>query len=98
MNWQRAAARRARHERAEPAEPLFSDDGQSLEQSERRRAVETALAALPAEQREVVIMKVWGELTFSQIAGALRIPEPTAKSRYRYALRAMRSQINESAV
>jgi len=31
-------------------------------------------------------MKVWGGLTFAQIADSLKIPPNTAASRYRYAL------------
>src|SRR5215212_2920778 len=31
---------------------------------ERRALVEAALAQLPEEQREVVVMKIWSELTF----------------------------------
>lgn len=57
-----------------------------LETAERDRAIEAALKALPMEQREVVVMKVWGELTFAEIASALDIPQNTAASRYRYAL------------
>jgi len=41
---------------------------------------------LPDEQREVVIMKIWGGLTFAQIAGAIGISANTVASRYRYAI------------
>src|SRR6478736_382114 len=37
----------------------------------RRAAVASALDALPEAQREVLVMKVWGGLTFPQIAAAL---------------------------
>lgn len=57
-----------------------------LEQSERNAAIESALRQLPGDQREVVVMKIWGALTFAQIAEALGIPLNTAASRYRYAL------------
>ena len=45
-----------------------------------------ALRQLPTEQSEVVVLKVWEELTFAQIADVLGIPPATAASRYRYAL------------
>jgi RNA polymerase sigma-70 factor, ECF subfamily len=57
-----------------------------IERAERQVRIEAALAHLPAEQREVVVMKVWGGLTFAQIAEALGVPPGTAASRYRYAL------------
>lgn len=45
-----------------------------------------ALCALPDDQRQVTILHVWGELTFSQIGDLLGISTNTAASRYRYAL------------
>ncbi len=57
-----------------------------LEQEDSIRAVWTALRQLPTEQSEVVVLKVWEELTFAQIADVLGIPPATAASRYRYAL------------
>jgi RNA polymerase sigma-70 factor (ECF subfamily) len=45
-----------------------------------------ALGRLPPEQREAVLLKTYGGLTFAEIAGVLGEPEPTVKSRYRYAL------------
>lgn len=49
-----------------------------------------ALEALTDDQREVTILHVWGELTFSQIAEVLGISSNTAASRYRYALTKLR--------
>jgi RNA polymerase sigma-70 factor (ECF subfamily) len=51
-----------------------------------RAAVARAMAELPADQRAVVHLKIWEDLTFAQIAGALDIPANTAASRYRYAI------------
>jgi RNA polymerase sigma-70 factor, ECF subfamily len=49
-----------------------------------------ALRALPDDQRQVVILHVWGELTFLQIAEILEISSNTAASRYRYGLARLR--------
>ncbi len=49
-----------------------------------------ALGTLPDDQRQVIILHVWGELTFSQIAQLLGISSNTAASRYRYALAKLR--------
>ena len=40
--------------------------------------------ALPPEQREVVLLKIDGELTFAQIAEVIGASMNTAASRYRY--------------
>jgi RNA polymerase sigma-70 factor, ECF subfamily len=69
-----------------------------LEQDERRRAVEAALLNLPDEQREVLVMKIWGGLTFPQIGEALSIPSDTAASRYRYALAKLEAVLAEESI
>src|SRR5438874_9499357 len=64
LDWVRCRARRARREAiaARPeGEPLF--DGPA-EQAERRAAVAAALQTLPDAQREVLVMRIWGGLTF----------------------------------
>jgi len=58
-----------------------------------RQALAAALAALPTEQRAVVHLKLWGDLTFAEIAAALEIPPNTAASRYRYGLDKLRDQL-----
>jgi RNA polymerase sigma-70 factor (ECF subfamily) len=65
----------------------------SLEQDERRQAVERAVQALPPEQREVLVLRIWGGLTFRQAAEALDIPPGTAASRYRLALKTLAQTI-----
>lgn len=83
-----------REERAdggrEETESLFEP---LAEADDRRLAIEAALRRLPAEQREVLTLKIWGELTFEEIARQLDIPLNTAASRYRYALAALRKEL-----
>ena len=52
-----------------------------------------ALGALPEEQRAVVHLKLWEELTFEEIAAALDISPNTAASRYRYGLDKLRARL-----
>ena len=49
-------------------------------------ALTDALDNVPAEQRAIVHLKIWEEMTFGEIAEALGISANTAASRYRYAL------------
>ena len=98
LDWVRARGRQARREAvaARPeAEPLF--DGPA-EQAERRAAVAAALATLPEGQREVLVMRIWGGLTFPQVAAALDIPADTAASRFRYALGKLRELLTEESI
>ena len=101
LEWLRAGQRRGRREEAiakaeaRSSEPLFTLE---LELDERRRLIEAALAQLPAEQREVVVLKIWGELSFAQIAETLEVSANTAASRYRYALAKLREQLAQETI
>jgi RNA polymerase sigma-70 factor (ECF subfamily) len=53
---------------------------------EQQAEVQTALKRLPAEQAEVVVLKIWEELTFQEIATVTGESPNTVASRYRYAL------------
>jgi RNA polymerase sigma-70 factor (ECF subfamily) len=59
----------------------------------RLAALAESLKLLPAEQREVVVLKVWGDLTFDEIGEQLSISPNTAASRWRYAMEALRRNI-----
>jgi RNA polymerase sigma-70 factor, ECF subfamily len=58
-----------------------------------RESLFRALAELPDDQRAVVHLKLWENLTFEQIATILEIPPNTAASRYRYGLDKMRERL-----
>lgn len=49
-------------------------------------AVRRAVLHLPQALRQLIILHLWQELTFSQIASILHLPLSTVKSRYRTAI------------
>jgi len=57
-------------------------------------ALRRALLSLSSEQREIVILHAWGDLTFLEISGLLAISHNTAASRYRYALARLRDSLS----
>jgi RNA polymerase sigma-70 factor, ECF subfamily len=65
--------------------------GSDTNQNPDAERLQQALAMLPPEQREVVSLKIPGELTFAQIGEVLGVSQNTAASRYRYALEKLRS-------
>jgi RNA polymerase sigma-70 factor (ECF subfamily) len=94
MDLGRGERRRDRYEQANgPAE--HSAFELTAERQERDAAIEAALAQLPGDQREVVVMKIWGGLTFAEIGEALGVPLSTAASRYRYALTRLEAELSE---
>jgi RNA polymerase sigma-70 factor (ECF subfamily) len=56
-------------------------------------ALQRALAELPEEQREVVVMRVWSGMTLEEVAAASGAPLNTVASRYRYALEKLREKL-----
>ena len=75
----------------ESAAVWFADP---VETQERREMLEEALRSLPQTQREVLVLKIWGGLTFEQVGDTLDIPANTAASRYRYALGQLRQTLS----
>jgi RNA polymerase sigma factor (sigma-70 family) len=52
---------------------------------------ELALRELPAEHRQIVVLRIWGELNFTQIAGIVGLGVSTVHERYSSALEQMRN-------
>jgi len=75
------------------APQLWLDSG--VEDRERSRLLEQAMSNMPEIYRDVVTLKVWGELTFAEIAEVLEIPANTAASRYRYGLAELRKLMKQ---
>jgi RNA polymerase sigma-70 factor (ECF subfamily) len=61
-----------------------------LPEDDESRLLQVALSKIPEKFREVLTLKIWGELTFQEIGEALEISANTAASRYRYGLDSLR--------
>jgi RNA polymerase sigma-70 factor (ECF subfamily) len=61
--------------------------------SEADQHLQEVLELLPDAQRQVVALKIWGELTFDEIARQLGCSLNTVASRYRYALEKLRESL-----
>ncbi len=94
LNWRRERGRREKRERAANPEPVFATDQDRLAKAETDEAIEEALLRLSAEQREVVVMRIWGELSFSQIGDVLSVSPSTADTRYRSGLKRLRLELD----
>ncbi|HUU17181.1 MAG TPA: sigma-70 family RNA polymerase sigma factor [Sedimentisphaerales bacterium] len=74
---------------ANPAEPLISgadEPSQSIICNEDLQQLSVAMAQLPYDQRETIMLHFQAGMTFKTIAASLGIPVDTAKSRYRYGI------------
>jgi RNA polymerase sigma-70 factor (ECF subfamily) len=77
---------------AEEVVSIFAAD-ENPDTAAFRESLSRAMAELPDDQRTVVYLKLWENLTFEQIAEALDIPPNTAASRYRYGIDKMRERL-----
>jgi len=65
----------------------------AAERHEAQRHVQRALERIPAEQREVLVLKEFEGLKFREIAEILGCPESTVKSRMYYGLRGLKAAL-----
>ena len=49
------------------------------------------LMRIPEEQRQVIVLHIWGGLSFDEIGNVLAVSANTAASRYRYGLQKLRA-------
>lgn len=70
----------------------------AIELAERDAEVQAALRRLPADQAEVVILKIWEGMTFQEIATVTGESLNTVASRYRYALTKLQSTLRRVAI
>jgi RNA polymerase sigma factor (sigma-70 family) len=75
-----------------------SDDSpeQAIMRSEMHNRIRRMVDALPEEQREVVILRHYADMSFKEIAGLTRVSINTALGRMRYALINIRKMMSES--
>lgn len=89
----RRGARQKYHEQLAEEVPTIFAPGANPDEMAFRDSLSRALAELPPDQRAVVHLKLWENLTFEQIAEALDISPNTATSRYRYGLDKLRDRL-----
>lgn len=74
-------------------DPWFETDSSD---DETRSQLESKLRELPEKFAEVIVMKIWGDRTFAEIAEILGISQNTAASRYRYGLEALKKSLSSA--
>ncbi len=66
-------------------------------EEEIHQLVRLALRKLPSTQAEVVVLKIWEEMTFAEVGDILGQSPNTAASRYRYALQKLSQHLHAVA-
>lgn len=85
------------HERVFVA-PAYNSPARKTEQNERLYLIRQAVKALPADLKQVIVMKEFEEMTFQEISETLELPLSTVKSRLYTALKQLRMKMERSPV
>jgi RNA polymerase sigma-70 factor (ECF subfamily) len=78
---------------------LFETGPDPLETAERAewgRRVEAVLGALEGDEREAVVLKIWGDLSFSEGAAVAGVSEKAFEHRYYRGLAALKEKLGGS--
>jgi RNA polymerase sigma-70 factor, ECF subfamily len=90
---------RSRDRRGRREEAVAGDAPQWFTQdfsaSDTKAYLAEAVQALPEPLRETLVLRVWGDLSFPEIARLAGTPVATVASRYRYALGRLRESLAE---
>jgi RNA polymerase sigma-70 factor (ECF subfamily) len=79
------------HEReAAPTEP---EAHERLERAEKQRLLRQSIARLPRRQREVLLLRIDGDMPFAEIAATLGITEVNAKVNFHHAVQKLKSWV-----
>jgi RNA polymerase sigma-70 factor (ECF subfamily) len=70
-------------------------DAPTLEEQERAQVLQKAMQRLSEDHREVLLLKIWAEMTFAEIAQTLNENQNTVAARYRYALANLKKLLPE---
>jgi len=74
---------------ADAAQDVVTPDA-ALDAKQRNDSLHQALAALPSEQKEAVVLQQFSGMSLDEIAAVVAVPVETVKSRLRYAMRKLR--------
>lgn len=78
--------------------PPHQTPARTTEQNERLQIVRQAVSSLPADLRQIIVMKEFEEMTFQEISDVLELPLSTVKSRLYTALKQLRMKLERLPV
>ena len=79
-------------------DPVLAEDDAAVERADadaRQRELAASLGELRRDEREVLLLHAWAELTDSEIADALALPLGTVKSRLSRTRERLRNRLGE---
>ncbi|MCA9137161.1 MAG: sigma-70 family RNA polymerase sigma factor [Planctomycetales bacterium] len=96
LQWHRSGKRRRRREQRPGNQNWFDDSHFRIEVAMDAKQITHALKKIDADQRQVVVMHLWGELSFDKIAEIMGCSRSTAHRTFQSAIHTMRQMFNPS--
>lgn len=94
LQWQRSNQRRRSREHRAVEGNWFDRDIRRLDQQMDGRAVTAALIALASPQREVIVMHLWGDMTFESIGQVIGISRASTHRAFQRGLSQLKQQFH----
>lgn len=92
MTWQRSGSRRQKRELAVSQANWFEAEVLRVEQRIDAHAVSSALIAMASPQREVIVMHLWGEMSFEAIGRVLDMSRASAHRSFQQGITTLKNK------
>ena len=70
---------------------------QRIEQQDQQQAIQNAVMKLELEYREIVIARLWGDLTWPEVSILLQKPQTTLHRKFHEALELLRNELQSES-
>jgi len=94
LQWRRSGDRRRKREHSDPTRVWFECQTPRLDDALDAKNVTDALGDLAPEQREIIVMHLWGEMSFSSIAELMSTSRSTVHRTFQSGIQAMRQRFD----
>lgn len=94
LQWHRSDRRRRRRESVVQHESWFDSDAMTAQQRIEAMEVTRVLQTLPSPDREIIVMHLWGEMTFDSIAKVVGGSRANAHRRFNRGLQTLRKKLD----
>jgi RNA polymerase sigma factor (sigma-70 family) len=94
LQWHRGKQRRNKREEIAGERAWFSTTVSSIQQQLDAQEVTLALQSLPSPEREIIVMHLWGEMTFESIAKVVGGSRASVHRAFQRGLTTLKTQFN----
>ncbi|WP_197231611.1 RNA polymerase sigma factor [Novipirellula artificiosorum] len=94
IDWHRSASRRKRRENTTQHDDWFAESADCSIDRLDAAEVTATLRTLPTPEREVIVMKIWGDMTFAVIADALGLSRASAHRAFERGMTLLKQKYN----